>query len=363
MGNDLIVPTRMETGSSIVKIGKWQWHYYRYRAEVIKGLLGRIDGPAQQRRALRGLLKSLPRGSPRCDVTWLTCAIAYITRSSDQDPWSYKLERQAITLLLNAGITPPKSTLSAVFADLFLARFASISGHDRLLHYQLLAAYCHRSISIQQTPLLQPTGPRVKPSRQASTNQLRQIRRLRLSGQLREAQSLCHTSTYSAALGEGLLLQVQRQGGVVTLSDKEIRQLTQQQCAELHLLTMAVKKRRWVMDLLPVPCPPDIVPLHKHLLGFYQFEAPLIARLYDYVDFKRTHPIENMLYRLYVSAGCLRWIPCGFAPLVTASFAVTRGYYSGIITLALLFHISWRADKKQLIFQIVKHQPVTVKTG
>ena len=50
LGKDLIVPTKMETAPSIVKIGKWQWHYYRYRAEVIKGLLGRINGPVQQRR-------------------------------------------------------------------------------------------------------------------------------------------------------------------------------------------------------------------------------------------------------------------------------------------------------------------------
>ena len=71
---------------------------------------------------------------------------------------------------------------------------------------------------------------------------------------------------------------------------------------------MAVKKRQWLMNSLPVRCPPDIVVLHKHLQGFYQFDKPLVKRLYDHVDFKRTHPVENILYRLYVSAGCLRWL-------------------------------------------------------
>ena len=79
---------------------------------------------------------------------------------------------------------------------------------------------------------------------------------------------------------------------------------------------------------------------------------PLLQRLYHYIRFKHDHPIENILYRLYFSAGCLRWLfranQSNFARLeakeyASLSYTVSRGHTQDALgvmndVLQRLFH-------------------------
>ena len=207
-----------------MKIGKWQWDYYRYRKEVTKGVLSRFNSVTQQRRALRMRLKSLSRDPSHCEVTWLSYAIAYIALCDAHDRLSYQLEKQAKNLLLNVGILPPKSTLSGLFVDLFTARLVHCPISDTYRRYQLLANYCKPTFHIERVSLSEaiPLSP---PIRHRPSTGLRQIRRMRLSSQFAEAEYLCRACSNSGVTGERILIEAQRAGGLSAPTKKQCSQL------------------------------------------------------------------------------------------------------------------------------------------
>ena len=290
-----------------MKIGRWQWNYYRYRRETVKGVLLHFDTRVSQQRVLRRRLKVLSRSPHRCDITWFSYAIAYIERSNPLERFTAQLERQALDLLLQVGIVPPKSTLSGFVADLFAARVNVSRGDDRV-RYQLLTNYCQPTYPVDQRALdgIDPPRAASSPHKLAT---VRDIRTLRFSGELLDAEYLCRSCPDNDVAGEQILIKAQGLGRMHRITLEECRDLSAQQRGELWLLSKAIPSRQWITaSVLEYPLPNDVKILKDQINGFYRYDTPLLKRLYDYVRFKEEHPIENTVYRTVFSAACLRWL-------------------------------------------------------
>lgn len=281
----------------------WRWNLYRRYCAEIKWLLSQFDGQILQLRIIRKLLLKHDN-KPQDGLKWFVLALAFIERAEHKDPASRRLERRALDVLLGAGIKPPKSHLSGLYADLFFARIGVVDHRQTVLLYQLLVNYCCPQAGINITSPVLPSLTRQIHPATTYHDPRRCIRQYRLSGRLDEAERECERWEAPEANYEWVLIALQKGWEL-----GDVPEMPDHYREEMILISKLIRSRQWLFrrwDIRGLSSQARL--LLDCLAEFYDYDQPLLKRLYHYVRMKESMVIDTLLYQLYFSGACLRWL-------------------------------------------------------